>query len=298
MQIESVAVIGCGLMGHGIVQVAATAGLPVRVHEPDGAALDRGLTRIDQSLLKLSNKLVEKGKKTAEQASIDVEAARARIKPATTMADLADVDLVIEAVVEDLDVKRSLFSELGAACKPEAILATNTSSFPVAEMAEASGRPGFVLGLHFFNPVQLMQLVEIARTDDTSEVAFEAARDFVKRIGKLAVPCKDTPGFVVNRLLVPFMVQAMLMIDRGEATPQAIDIAMQFGAGHPMGPITLADYVGLDTTLAIVKGWTERYPDEPAFALPQCLRAKVVAGDFGRKTGQGFYAWDGDKRAE
>jgi 3-hydroxyacyl-CoA dehydrogenase len=163
-------------------------------------------------------------------------------------------------------------------------------------MAEASGRPERLVGLHFFNPVQLMKLVEVVRTDKTDEDVFGAARAFGEACGKVPVSCKDTPGFVVNRLLVPYMVQALEMLDRGDASKQDIDTAMQLGCGHPMGPITLTDYVGLDTTLFILEGWCERYPNEPAFAIPECLREHVKQGKLGRKTGEGFYKWDGDKR--
>jgi 3-hydroxyacyl-CoA dehydrogenase len=164
-------------------------------------------------------------------------------------------------------------------------------------MAKASGRPGRVVGLHFFNPVQLMRLVEVVRTDRTEEDVFAAARAFGEACGKVPVSCKDTPGFVVNRLLVPYMVESMLMFDRGDATKEDIDVAMQLGCGHPMGPLTLTDYVGLDTTLSILEGWCERYPDEPAFRIPGCLRERVKAGKLGRKSGEGFYRWEGDKRA-
>ncbi|MEM7518683.1 MAG: 3-hydroxyacyl-CoA dehydrogenase NAD-binding domain-containing protein, partial [Planctomycetota bacterium] len=202
-----------------------------------------------------------------------------------------------EAIVEDLDVKKSLFKELGEICKPETILASNTSSFPIAEMGEASGRPERMVGLHFFNPVQLMRLVEVVRTDKTDEDVFAAARGFGEACKKTPVSCKDTPGFVVNRLLVPYMTQALLMLERGDATKEDIDAAMQFGCGYPMGPLTLTDYVGLDTTLSILQGWVERYPNEPAFAIPKVLEQKVKEGKLGRKTGEGFYKWDGDKKA-
>jgi 3-hydroxyacyl-CoA dehydrogenase len=204
---------------------------------------------------------------------------------------------VIEAIVEDLDVKKSLFAKLGGLCKEGTILASNTSSFPIMEMAEASGRADRVVGLHFFNPVQLMRLVEVVRTDATSEDAFASARAFGEAVGKTPVACKDTPGFVVNRLLVPYMTQALLMLERGDASKEDIDAAMQFGCGYPMGPLTLTDYVGLDTTLSILQGWVERYPDEPAFAIPAILEQKVAEGKLGRKTGEGFYKWEGDKKS-
>ena len=297
MKIEKVGVVGCGLMGHGIVQVAAQAGCQVVALEAEDAFLQKGLGRIEKSLAKLAEKAVAKGKATEEEAKANAAATFARISGSTNKADLADCDLVVEAIVEDLDVKKALFAELGGVCKSETIFASNTSSFPIAEMAEASGRPARFVGLHFFNPVQLMRLVEVVRTDATDEEVFAAARAFGEAVGKAPVACKDTPGFVVNRLLVPYMAQAFLMLERGDATAEDIDTAMQFGCGYPMGPITLTDYVGLDTTLSILEGWVERYPDEPAFAIPQILRDKVAEGKLGRKTGEGFYKWEGDKRA-
>ncbi|MEO0652808.1 MAG: 3-hydroxyacyl-CoA dehydrogenase NAD-binding domain-containing protein, partial [Planctomycetota bacterium] len=241
-------------------------------------------------------KAVEKGKQTEDEAKASVEAAKGRIQGSLDKQDLADCDLVVEAIVEDLDVKNALFAELGKICKPETILASNTSSFPIGEMAAASGRPERVVGLHFFNPVQLMRLVEVVRTDKTDDEVFAAAKAFGEGVGKTAVSCKDTPGFVVNRLLVPYMSQALLMLDRGDATKEDIDAAMQLGCGYPMGPLTLTDYVGLDTTLMILKGWTDRYPNEPAFVIPKILEQKVAEGKLGRKTGEGFYKWDGDKK--
>ena len=284
-------------MGHGIVQVAAQGGCEVVAFEMDQGALDKGIGRIERSLSKLAQKAVEKGKASESDAQAQMAATRARITPSTDKADLADCDLVVEAIVENLDAKKSLFQELGGICKPETIFASNTSSFPIAEMGEASGRPSRMVGLHFFNPVQLMRLVEVVRTDATEEDVFAAARAFGEACGKAPVSCKDTPGFVVNRLLVPYMVQSLLMLERGDASKEDIDTAMQFGCGYPMGPITLTDYVGLDTTLHILEGWTESYPDEPAFAIPAILRRKVQEGKLGRKTGEGFYTWDGDKKA-
>jgi 3-hydroxyacyl-CoA dehydrogenase len=295
MQIRKVGVVGAGLMGHGIAQVAAQAGFQVAVLESAQGFLDTGLARIDKSLAKMAEKAVEKGK-TPEQAKKDAESTRARIQGTLSAKDLADCDVVIEAIVEDLGAKKKLFAELGKLCKPDTIFASNTSSFPIAEMAEASGRPGRFVGLHFFNPVQLMKLVEVVRAAKTEENAFAAARSFGEALGKVPVACKDTPGFVVNRLLVPYMTQALLMLDRGDAAKEDIDAAMQYGCGYPMGPITLTDYVGLDTTLAILEGWVARYPKEPAFAIPEILRKKVAEKKLGRKSGEGFYKWQGDKK--
>lgn len=297
MEIKKVGVVGCGLMGHGIVQVAAQGGCEVIALETEQGFLDKGLGRVDKSLAKLASKNVEKGKMDQSAADAWVKETRGRISGSTNRADLADCDLIIEAIVENLDVKKELFAELGAIAKPEAIFASNTSSFPIGEMASASGRPGRFVGLHFFNPVQLMRLVEVVRTDGTDADAFDAARAFGKACGKTPVSCKDTPGFVVNRLLVPYMVQAIDMLDRGDASKEDIDAAMQFGCGHPMGPLTLTDYVGLDTTLFILEGWTSRYPNEPAFKIPESLKRLVSEGKLGRKTGEGYYKWDGDKKA-
>jgi 3-hydroxyacyl-CoA dehydrogenase len=290
MQIKKVGVIGCGLMGHGIAQVAAQGDCDVVVIEDNQGALDKGLGRIDKSLAKLSEKAKEKGN------TFDPAPVRARIQGSLDKKSVADCDLVVEAIVEDLGAKRELFAELGRTCKPQAILASNTSSFPIAEMAAASGRPARVVGLHFFNPVQLMRLVEVVRTAKTEDDVFASAKSFGEAVGKTPVSCKDTPGFVVNRLLVPYMVQSLLMLERGDATAVDIDNAMKFGCGHPMGPIELTDYVGLDTTLSILEGWVGRYPDEPAFAIPKVLQAKVAEGKLGRKTGEGFYQWEGDKK--
>ena len=297
MEIRKVGVVGCGLMGHGIVQIAAQGGFDVVAFEVAEEPLKKGLLRVEKSLEKLASKSVEKGKMNEAEAAAYVAGARGRIKPTLDKADLADCDLIVEAILENLDAKNALFAELGAKCKPETIFASNTSSFPITEMAEASGRPSRFVGLHFFNPVQLMRLVEVVRTDATDPEVFAAARAFGEAVGKAPVACKDTPGFVVNRLLVPYMSQALLMLDRGDATKEDIDTAMQFGCGHPMGPITLTDYVGLDTTLSILEGWCERYPDEPTFHVPASLREHVAAGRLGRKSGEGYFKWDGDKRA-
>jgi 3-hydroxyacyl-CoA dehydrogenase len=297
MAIRKVGVVGCGLMGHGIAQVAAQGGCEVFVLESEQRFLDTGLGRIDKSLAKLAEKAVEKGKLAPDKAEAERKATRARIRGTLERKALADVDLVVEAIVEDLPAKKRLFAELGKLCKPATIFASNTSSFPIAEMGEASGRPQRMVGLHFFNPVQLMRLVEVVRTAKTAEDVFAEARAFGEACGKTPVSCKDTPGFVVNRLLVPYMTEALRMLERGDASAEDIDVAMKLGCGYPMGPIELTDYVGLDTTLAIVKGWTQRWPDEPAFRVPKILEQKVAQGKLGRKSGEGFYRWEGDKRA-
>lgn len=286
--IQNVGVVGCGLMGSGIAQVAALGGFTVRMCDADQAALDRGVKRIEGSL----SKFVEKEKLTAEARDAAIQA----LRPTTSLDDLADCDLVIEAIIEDLAEKKALFQRLGAMLAPGAILATNTSSLSVTEMGAASGRPDCMVGLHFFNPVPLMKLVEVVRTAETSDASFELAREFGQRVGKVAVAAIDSPGFIVNRLLVPFLIEAIRMAERGDATIEDIDTGMQLGCGHPMGPITLLDYVGLDTTLFIIEGWHARNPDNPAFEPPALLKQLVKDGRLGRKSGRGFYEWDGDKR--
>ncbi len=298
MDIKTVGVVGCGLMGHGIVQVAAQGGFKVLAHDNYPGALEQGKKRIEESLTKLGEKAVEKGKLTPEKAAAMKEAALSRIEFAPDREGLVVCDLVIEAAIENLDLKKDLFADLGRLLPENTLLASNTSSFPILEMANASGRPEKTLGLHFFNPVQLMRLVEVVGTDKTDPEAIAAGHSFARSCGKTSINCKDTPGFVVNRLLVPFMVQALLMLERGDAAMDDIDTAMNLGCGHPMGPITLADYVGLDTSLFILEGWCESYPDEPAFRVPDILRQKVREGKLGRKTGEGFFRWEGDRKLE
>jgi 3-hydroxyacyl-CoA dehydrogenase len=287
MDIRKVGVVGCGLMGSGIAQVAAMAGCDVVVREVAKELLDKGFARIHGSL----GRLVEKGKLPADAA----EAAKARLKATTSLADLKDCDLVIEVIVENLDDKKKLFAELGKLCKKETIFASNTSSFPIGEMAEASGRPERFVGLHFFNPVQLMKLVEVIQGRRSSPEVVAAARAFGEKVGKAPILAKDTPGFVVNRLLVPLLHEAVLMVERGDATPRDVDAGMELGCGHPMGPLKLLDYVGLDTTLFILEGWHQRYPNEPSFKPSELLKKMVKEGRLGRKSGRGFYEWEGDK---
>eukprot|EP01012_Entosiphon_sulcatum_P032135 TRINITY_DN40896_c0_g1_i1.p1 TRINITY_DN40896_c0_g1~~TRINITY_DN40896_c0_g1_i1.p1 ORF type:complete len:324 (-),score=60.22 TRINITY_DN40896_c0_g1_i1:32-889(-) len=285
-------------MGHGIAQTAAHKGYNVVALESDAARVTKGIATINDSLLKLLKKQVEKGKLDAQKAEAEHAAAMARISGATDIQAISQCDLVIEAIVENLEIKKTFYQQLGTVVKPSGILASNTSSFPINELAVVSGRADKVCGLHFFNPVQLMQLVEVVRCPQTSAATFDAVMAFTTSIGKTGIPCKDTPGFVVNRLLVPYMAQALLMVDRADANPKDIDVAMRLGAGVPMGPIHLADYVGLDTCLSILEGWVQKYPNEPAFVIPKCLQEKVKAGQFGRKSGQGFYKWKGDKVLE
>lgn len=295
-EIKKVGMVGLGLMGHGIAQTAAASGYEVVAMDQSPKAVDKGVSDIRSSLEKMLAKSIQKGKIDADSGNKDLELTMDRIQPSTSMDDLADCDLVIEAIVENQDIKKHFYEKLGEIVKPSGILASNTSSLPIQLMAEASKRPSQVIGLHFFNPVQLMKLVEIVSTDVTDPQVLTEAKSWVQSINKVAVSCKDTPGFIVNRLLVPNLVQALLMLERGDASQEDIDLSMQYGAGHPMGPITLADYVGLDTILSITEGWVDNFPNEPAFVVPESLREKVKLGHLGRKTGQGFYQWQGDKR--
>lgn len=287
---NKVGVIGLGLMGHGIAQVSASSGAhsSIIAYEPEQEYLTRGKQRIEDSIAKL----VKKGKLSQHEA----DTIQGTIQYTSDMSLLADADFIVEAVIENIDLKRDLYTKLGNVCKPDTIFASNTSSLSISEMAAFSGRPQNFVGVHFFNPVQIMKLVEVIRTDQTDPEVFEKAYNWVTDIKKIPVSCGDTPGFIVNRLLVPALMQAMLMIDRADASIKDIDLSMQLGAGHPMGPLHLADYIGLDTCLYIVQGWVDKYPDEPAFVLPDCLKTKVEAGELGRKTGKGFYHWDGDQR--
>jgi len=290
-EIKKVGVVGMGLMGHGIAQTAAQAGYQVVGLESTPEALEKGMGLFDKSMAKVAKSLVKKGKSEDEAKEIVAETS-GRMQGSTDRGAFEDCDLIIEAIVEDYEVKNPLWADLGRICQPSTIFASNTSSLSITKQGDASGRPEQFCGLHYFNPVQLMRLVEIVRTDHTSDATIEAAQGFVKKIGKTAVNCKDTPGFIVNRLLVPYITQAMLMVERGDATPEDIDIAMRLGAGHPMGPVHLSDYIGHDTCLFINQGWVDNFPEEPAFIVPENLKKMVGEGNLGRKSGQGFYEWE------
>jgi 3-hydroxyacyl-CoA dehydrogenase len=289
---DKLGVVGLGLMGHGICQVAAASGAHkgVIAFEQEQKFLDSGKDRIMKSI----EKLVIREKMTQEKADETLDC----ITFTTDMDALKDTDFIVEAVIENMDLKKDIYTKLGNLCKPETIFASNTSSLSITEMSEFSGRQDKFVGIHFFNPVQIMKLVEVIKTEKTDPAVFEKAFNWVGDIGKVAVSCGDTPGFIVNRLLIPSLMQALAMVDRKDASIKDIDISLQLGAGHPMGPVHLADYVGLDTCIFIVEGWVDKYPNEPAFIVPECLKAKVAAGDLGRKTGKGFYHWDGDKRGD
>jgi len=280
MTISKVGVVGCGLMGGGIAQVVAQSGYPVRVVEADQALLDRGLGGIHRSL----DGLVAKGRLAPEQR----DAARGRLSGAVQLEDLGGVDLVIEAITENPAIKKETFARLDRICPPHAILASNTSSCTITELAAATRRPAQVLGLHFFNPAPVMKLVEVIRTILTGDPAFKTAWAFVQSLGKTPVAAQDTTGFVVNRLLVPYLLEAVRLLESGVASKEDIDQAMKLGCGYPMGPFTLLDLVGLDTTLYVAEVMFQEFR-EARFAPPPLLRRMVMAGHLGRKSGKGFY---------
>lgn len=283
MAIERVGVVGFGLMGSGIAQVSAQAGYQVVVREVDERFLERGFRRVDDSLARLV--------RSQKLAQADADAARKRIRGTTDLREMRDAQLVIEAIVEDLEQKKALYRELDGLAPPETIFASNTSSYTIVEMAAVTSRPDRFAGLHFFNPPQVMRLVEIVRAITTSDATIEALRGVVRRLGKTGIVCKDTPGFVVNRLLIPYMLDAVRALEEGVATAEEIDEAMRLGAGYPMGPFTLLDYVGIDTTYHAANSLYEEFRD-PRLAPPPLLKRLVLAGRYGRKTGQGFYRYN------
>jgi 3-hydroxybutyryl-CoA dehydrogenase len=284
-RIEKVGVLGAGLMGHGIAQVAAQAGYSVVLREVDEATLAKGIGKIEKQLARA----VEKGKSAQE----DADAVRARIQGSVRYEDLADCDLVIEAITESLALKLEMWKEVDAIVKAEAVFATNTSSLAVIDQAAATSRPGQFVGLHYFNPAQVMKLVEVIRCVTSTDEAFETALEFARSEGKLAIPTKDKAGFIVNRLLVPYMLDAIRAFEEGVGSVEEIDEAMKAGAGHPMGPLTLADFVGLDTMGSICDVLFDEFR-ERRFARPPTLRKMLAAGWFGRKSGMGFYDYAGE----
>jgi 3-hydroxybutyryl-CoA dehydrogenase len=269
-------------MGSGIAQVCAQAGYETRVREISDAALSKGLARIDKFL----QAGVDKGKATAEQKA----AVLARIHGTTQLEELADCDLVIEAAMESLDLKREVFDMLDAVVAPSTIFASNTSSLSITEMAAKTKRPDRFVGLHFFNPVPLMQLVEVVRTEMTDSAVLRIVDEFAKSLPKTVVNAIDTPGFVVNRLLVPYLLDAIRVLESGVASKEDIDNGMKLGCGYPMGPLTLLDFVGLDTTYYIANIMFDEFKD-PMFAAPTLLKRMVLAGKNGRKSGEGFYKY-------
>ena len=286
MDISTVGVVGCGLMGSGIAEISAKAGFAVKVREVNEDFLEAGRKRIRKSM----DKAVEKEKLSAE----DRDAAWERLSFTTEVSDLADCDLVIEAIVEDLEVKNALFTELDELCGENTIFASNTSSLTITDMAAATGRADRFVGLHFFNPVPVMKLVEVVKTIATSDETFDRAFAFSKAVGKVPIAAKDNSGFVVNLLLVPYMLDAIRQLERGVASVEDIDTGMALGCGYPMGPFILCDFVGIDTLYKISEIMFDEYREE-RYAPPPLLKRIVALGRYGRKTGQGFYDWSGEQ---
>lgn len=280
MEIKKVGVVGCGLMGSGIVQVSAQSGYDVVVCEVAQEILDKGLKRIEKFLAKG----VEKGKMTEDQKKVTLD----KITGTTKLEDLKDSNLIIEAIIENIDVKKDIFGKLDGMCAPEAIFSSNTSSISIIDISSATKRPEKFIGLHFFNPVPIMKLVEIVRSIVTSDETYETARAFSESLGKQIVTAKDTPGFIVNLLLIPYLLDAIRAYESGVATREDIDAGMKLGCNMPMGPLELTDFVGVDTTLYIADVMYDEFRD-PKYAAPPLLRKMVLAGFHGRKSGKGFY---------
>jgi 3-hydroxybutyryl-CoA dehydrogenase len=283
MSITRVGIVGSGIMGSGIAEVAAASGHRVVLRSRSQQAAEAMVAGLEKSLAKQ----VEKGKRTQEEA----DAIRQRVTATTHLGELVDADLVIESVVEDLAVKKDLFAELDSICKPDTVLATNTSTLPVVEMAMATGRPDKVCGIHFFNPAPAMALVEVVRPITASDDTVATAVEFASACGKDPVEVKDQAGFIVNALLFPYLNNAVRMLEQGVATREGIDAAMKGGCGFPMGPFALLDLVGLDTSLAILDALYDEYRD-PNYAAVPLLRRLVTSGQLGRKTKKGFYDYD------
>lgn len=281
-----VGVIGGGFMGSGIAESAARAGLTVVVYEPEQAPLDRSRERLQAS----QSRAVERGKLGQD----DADALVGRVSWTTEIEELGPAGVLIEAVVEDLDVKTRLFTRLDAAVPGAAILASNTSSIPIAQLAAATGRPERVLGLHFFSPVPVMKLVEVVVGLDSSNEAVNSAERFVEQIGKTAIRTKDRSGFIVNMLLVPYLMAGVRMYEEGFASREDIDRGMQLGAGHPMGPLTLCDFIGLDVLYAVCDSLYDEFKKDE-YAPPPVLKRMVAAGRLGRKSGRGFYEYDASR---
>ncbi|XP_063601544.1 hydroxyacyl-coenzyme A dehydrogenase, mitochondrial-like isoform X1 [Penaeus indicus] len=285
--IKNVTVIGSGLMGAGIAQVAAQTGHTVTMVDIDKAAVDKAEKRIAASIQRVAKK---KFSSDEGEATKFISEAISRLSTSTDpVASVGSADLVVEAIVENIGVKQKLFKELDQAAPEHTIFASNTSSLPIGKIAEVTDRKDRFGGLHFFNPVPVMKLLEIIRIPETSNATFEAMKEWGKNMGKVSIQCKDTPGFVVNHLLVPYLFEAMAMVERGDAFKEDIDIAMKLGTGYPMGPLELSDYVGLDTLKFIGDGWMRDYPEESMYRYPKILAKLVEEGKMGVKSGQGFY---------
>jgi len=280
MAIRKIGVVGCGLMGGGIAQTCAQSGYEVIVSEVNQQLLDKGVTRIQSAW----DTMASKGKLTQGQ----VDENRSRLHGTLSLEDFAECDLVIEAVIENMEEKVRLFPALDRILKPDALILSNTSSLNVTQMGALTKRPDKVCGLHFFNPAPVMKLVEVVRTISTSQETIEAVNQFAISLGKTPVLAKDTAGFIVNFLLIPYLIAAIRMLENGQASRDDIDTAMKLGCGYPMGPFTLLDYVGLDTTLWAAEAIYEEYKD-PLYAPPPLLRRMVQSGMYGKKNGKGFY---------
>jgi len=280
MEIRKLGVVGCGLMGSGIAEVAARSGYATVVRETSQELLAKGRGRVEKSM----RAAVERGKLPAAER----DQALGRIRFTTELEEFADCDLVVEAATENPEAKKQIFGSLDRICRPEAILASNTSSIPIIELAAATRRPAQVVGLHFFNPVPVMKLVEVIRTIVSSEASVQAARALAESLGKRPIIAKDRAGFVVNVLLVPYLLDAVRLLEQGVASKEDIDEGMRLGCGHPMGPLQLLDFVGIDTTYFIAEIMFEEFKDS-RYAAPTLLRQMTVAGLHGRKSGRGFY---------
>jgi len=282
--ISNFSVIGSGLMGAGIAQVGAQTGHQVVLYDISDAALDKAKVSIEKSVARVAKKM------EAEKAEQFIAETLGRIKMTSDMGECgAQAELIVEAVVENLELKQKLFADLEAASPATCILATNTSSLPVSAIGANLKDKSLFGGLHFFNPVPMMKLLEVVKGDDTSDATFDAMMAWGQAMGKTTVKCIDTPGFIVNRLLVPYLMEAIRLVERGHASKEDVDIAMRLGAGYPMGPFQLADYVGLDTNKFVMDGWHERMPEDPLFNPSESLNELVKEGKLGRKTGEGFY---------
>src|SRR6266536_701091 len=292
MEIKRVGVLGCGLMGSGIAQVAATTGFDVTVLEVEQKYLDKGFAGIEKSLAKFTERPQEKGEITQHQK----EQTLARLKGTTRKEDLADCDIIIEAIIENVPQKKEMYAALDGIVKKDAIFASNTSSISITELMTATKRPERFIGLHFFNPVPLMKLVEVVRTVATAGDVYETAYEFAKKLGKVPVRTSDKTGFIVNRLLVPYLLDAIRAYEEGAGSIEDIDNAMKLGCGYPMGPFTLLDFVGLDTTYYITHVMYDEFK-ERRFASPPLLKRLVMAGWYGRKTGRGFYDYANPEKA-
>ena len=286
MALRKVGVLGCGLMGSGIAEVAARAGYETLVREVSEELGARGLARIESSMARA----VEKGKLPAA----DRDAARALLTTTTKLSDLSDCDILVEAIVENLELKKETYRELDRLCKPETIFCSNTSSLTIIEMSAATQRADRFAGLHFFNPVPVMKLVEVVSTIATSDETAAAVFAFAQSLGKEPIRTQDNSGFIVNRLLVPYLLDAVRALEEGVGTKEDIDKGMELGCGHPMGPLKLLDFVGLDTTYAIAEIMFQEYR-EKRFAPPPLLKRLVLAGRYGKKSGRGFYDYKGGK---